>query len=735
MSALARGRRHDADRRGSADRLDRPVCRCDDLVPGRGVCALVDGTAVAVFRCTLRRPGSTPSTTIDPFTRRVGALPGPRRDRPVDGAMPFVASPLRKQRFDLRTGARLDDPGDRRCGVVAGAGSADGRGPIVGRRARRPRTASSRGNDRETARRNAPPATPGVGAPRRARRATPSAVTADRRREEQAELIERRGGRVLHGPVIRTLPLTDEDGLRERHRGADRPTRPTSSCCAPRSGCAAGSRPPRAWASTTTCSTPSTRAEVLARGPKAAGAALTAGLDVDLADPGRDLRRGRRAPRRHAPADAARRHAAAGRRAARRRRERRLLADLLAALGYEVVAGARSTEWLLPDDRAPAAAAGRRGRRRDRRRRHVHLGPRGDQLRRRSPTASGCCDEVLRGRPHRTASSWSASGRSPRPGPDRVGLGRTRRAPQRPARCHGAGPASPPSPSGPSTLDLDGTPAAASRAGWWSSATREPVTPHRPGAGRARGARPAPGRGGVEADPPAARCGTGESDEHVVEVTVGRLRRRLGPAGDSHRDRGAPRLPPERDLMTAVDDPPVQPRTAGATPHRRAPAHSAVGRRARHVPRRNARHTPRENLIVDECSHDHHTGSRSPPPRHPRAAASPAPARLVRRRCSAAGPAQRVLHLTWFAFFLTFVVWFNFAPFATTIGDAVRASARAQLVTLGLCNLALTVPARHRHRQAARPLRAPAHLLGDPRLRRRPLHRCSPPPRPSGCWS
>ncbi len=57
------------------------------------------------------------------------------------------------------------------------------------------------------------------------------------------------------------------------------------------------------------------------------------------------------------------------------------------------------------------------------------------------------------------------------------------------------------------------------------------------------------------------------------------------------------------------------------------------------------------------------------------------------------GPASRTLHLTWFAFFTTFVVWFNFAPFATRIGDQMGLS-DAQLVTLGLCNLALTVPAR-----------------------------------------
>jgi NNP family nitrate/nitrite transporter-like MFS transporter len=53
----------------------------------------------------------------------------------------------------------------------------------------------------------------------------------------------------------------------------------------------------------------------------------------------------------------------------------------------------------------------------------------------------------------------------------------------------------------------------------------------------------------------------------------------------------------------------------------------------------------------------------------------------------------KVLHLTWFAFFLTFVVWFNFPPFATTIGQDFDLSP-AQLGTIGLCNVALTVPAR-----------------------------------------
>lgn len=53
----------------------------------------------------------------------------------------------------------------------------------------------------------------------------------------------------------------------------------------------------------------------------------------------------------------------------------------------------------------------------------------------------------------------------------------------------------------------------------------------------------------------------------------------------------------------------------------------------------------------------------------------------------------RILHLTWVAFFLTFVVWFNFAPFAPTVKAELGLS-EAQLRTIALCNVALTVPAR-----------------------------------------
>ncbi len=53
----------------------------------------------------------------------------------------------------------------------------------------------------------------------------------------------------------------------------------------------------------------------------------------------------------------------------------------------------------------------------------------------------------------------------------------------------------------------------------------------------------------------------------------------------------------------------------------------------------------------------------------------------------------RILHLTWFAFFLTFVVWFNLAPFETTIQKEFGL-APEQMKTLAICNLALTIPAR-----------------------------------------
>ena len=54
---------------------------------------------------------------------------------------------------------------------------------------------------------------------------------------------------------------------------------------------------------------------------------------------------------------------------------------------------------------------------------------------------------------------------------------------------------------------------------------------------------------------------------------------------------------------------------------------------------------------------------------------------------------QAILHLTWIAFFLTFVSWFNMAPFNTTL-QAVAGLSPDQIKLLMICNVALTIPAR-----------------------------------------
>ena len=51
------------------------------------------------------------------------------------------------------------------------------------------------------------------------------------------------------------------------------------------------------------------------------------------------------------------------------------------------------------------------------------------------------------------------------------------------------------------------------------------------------------------------------------------------------------------------------------------------------------------------------------------------------------------LHATWFAFFLSFVVWFNHAPLMATVRDALSLSDQ-EVATLLMLNVALTIPAR-----------------------------------------
>jgi nitrite reductase (NADH) small subunit len=81
------------------------VCPLDDLTPNRGVAALFDDRQVAVF---LVEPGDelVAVDNVDPFT---GAAVLSRGIIGSAGDVLTVASPVHKQRFDLRTGRCLDD--------------------------------------------------------------------------------------------------------------------------------------------------------------------------------------------------------------------------------------------------------------------------------------------------------------------------------------------------------------------------------------------------------------------------------------------------------------------------------------------------------------------------------------------------------------------------------------------------------------------------------------------------
>ena len=59
----------------------------------------------------------------------------------------------------------------------------------------------------------------------------------------------------------------------------------------------------------------------------------------------------------------------------------------------------------------------------------------------------------------------------------------------------------------------------------------------------------------------------------------------------------------------------------------------------------------------------------------------------------AAEPRIRVLHLTWLAFFVSFIVWFNHAPLMASIRTSLKLS-DGEVAALLILNVALTIPAR-----------------------------------------
>jgi len=54
----------------------------------------------------------------------------------------------------------------------------------------------------------------------------------------------------------------------------------------------------------------------------------------------------------------------------------------------------------------------------------------------------------------------------------------------------------------------------------------------------------------------------------------------------------------------------------------------------------------------------------------------------------------KTLHYTWIAFFVTFYVWFNMAPLATTMLENIQWLTKEHIKVLAICNVALTIPAR-----------------------------------------
>jgi nitrite reductase (NADH) small subunit len=85
-----------------------PVCRYADLLPERGVAALVRGVQIAIFRL---HDGSVRAVSHhDPYS---GANVMARGIVGTRGEEATVASPMYKQVFSLLTGQCLDDPHTR----------------------------------------------------------------------------------------------------------------------------------------------------------------------------------------------------------------------------------------------------------------------------------------------------------------------------------------------------------------------------------------------------------------------------------------------------------------------------------------------------------------------------------------------------------------------------------------------------------------------------------------------
>ncbi len=169
-------------------------------------------------------------------------------------------------------------------------------------------------------------------------------VTADRRAEEQCEMLRRRGARVVHGPSIRTVPLASDARIRAATEALI-VSPPEILLANTGIGIRTWFAAAESWGLGHDLLGALSRARILARGPKAAGAIITAGLDVAWRSPTETLR--------EAVAEilATERPAASVAVQLDGNAEQRQIGRLRAA-GYEVTA-VRVYEWHEPSDVAP----------------------------------------------------------------------------------------------------------------------------------------------------------------------------------------------------------------------------------------------------------------------------------------------------------------------------------------------------------------------------------------------
>ncbi len=81
------------------------ICSLETIAPNTGVCALVEGQQVAIFRVGTEDEIFAMSN-YDPFSKAFVLSRGIVGDR---NGIPKVASPIYKQNFNLLTGQCLDD--------------------------------------------------------------------------------------------------------------------------------------------------------------------------------------------------------------------------------------------------------------------------------------------------------------------------------------------------------------------------------------------------------------------------------------------------------------------------------------------------------------------------------------------------------------------------------------------------------------------------------------------------